>query len=96
MKAAGCHFVFAPKAVVRWNCPASVQETVQKYKSYAYGDGLNRLFLARYVMLGINLVIPYYVLVRAKSLRDIGLCYLVLAQRVSSYIKGVLRSFFPV
>ena len=47
MKKEGCRFLFAPKALVYWECPKILSEAISKHYHYAYGDGQLRIDLLK-------------------------------------------------
>lgn len=49
LKKAGCKFIFAPDAIVKWEVRPTLKKTIKQHYLYAKGDGQANLFLRSYL-----------------------------------------------
>jgi len=87
LKKAGCKFVLAPDAVVRWKVQPNLRSLFKQFYLYAKGDGEVGLFLLKYK-------INFMVLLTTISLLYLSfysLCFLIFL-----VILGVLYLYFPL
>ena len=89
LKEAKCRFVFAPKAVVLWHCPASEEEALQKAHYYAQGDGKMRLFFGKFLVRNLLLCLPVHIMLSNKKRKRFWFNYRMMMQYQKGYIKGL-------
>jgi len=89
MKKIECEFIFAPKAVVYWDCPRSYEEAIDKASYYAHGDGKFRLHLKKFILRNIFLFFPLNILFSKNRRKNFKLSYGVMLSYQLGYIKGL-------
>lgn len=91
LKAAGQIFKFSGDAIVYWDCPRCFSEVKSKFASYAHGEGLNRMYVIRYILRFFTLLFPLG-LIGPKYRPYFFEVYLIGWARCAGYISGFWAS----
>ena len=93
LRNAGFKFRFAPKAVVFWHAPLTLDKAKKQHYSYGFGDGVYRLFLWHYIKRILKTLLPFE-LIFANNRKE---KWILVLYMVAGYIKGYfsvpVRSF---
>lgn len=91
-KKAGARFYFNQDAIIMWEAPQNVKELKQKQIGYGCGDGINKLFLLKYVLRFCLIFFPINVLLKSGfSATSFKIGYLHMVYYQIGYTKGLFN-----
>ncbi len=85
--------VFCREAIVYWELPSSFKETMKKVFNYGVGEGMQRLFLYKYLIRFFLIIFPLPLLILVLLGRKKLITYPMYVAQVSGFFNGVLSSF---
>lgn len=91
LKSAGFKFLFAPRAIVRWDCPQSYKEMLIKQYRYGKGDGALRINKMAFVKNTVHLLLPIKLLSDRLSGSAFSIKYILILANHVGYLAGVLK-----
>ena len=91
LRKAGCHFSFAPRAIVLWDCPSSFREMLIKQYRYGKGDGALGINQNNAIKGLIHLIFPIRILMNSFSLKRKAIQYSFILATQFGYLAGILE-----
>jgi len=91
LKEAGCRFIFAPRAIVYWDCPRSYEEMFTKQYRYGKGDGTLGINKVAFLKNTVHLLFPMKLVLDRLSPRAFAVKYSLIFANHVGYVAGVLK-----
>lgn len=88
LKKAGFKFRFAPKAIVYWSAPKTLEEANSKHYNYGFGDGVYRSFNGFYIKRIFRVLFPIDLIFTSHRKEKYLINYYMATGFMKGYFKG--------
>jgi glycosyltransferase involved in cell wall biosynthesis len=85
--------VFCKEAIVYWELPIDFKDTMNKVYNYGVGEGMQKLFLYKYLIRFFLIIFPLPLLILVLLRRKKIITYPMYVAQVSGFVNGFLSSF---